>query len=76
METLTITSIDCQFELSIQEYDGEFTLCLTEYEVDEEKTRKNHTYYKASSVTEVYFGYEELGKIAKAFSHFIGRDNN
>lgn len=75
MEKHIITSLDCEFEIEIQEYDGQITLCLTEFEVDEEKTRENHIHYKTSSVTEVYFGIEELEKISRAFNHFLRSDD-
>lgn len=75
MEKHIITSLDCEFEIEIQEHDGQITLCLTEFDVDEEKSRENHIHYKTSSVTEVYFGHEELEKISKAINHFLRGDD-
>lgn len=76
MEKHIITSLDCEFEIEIQEHDGQITLCLTEFVLDEEKSRENHIYYKPSSVTEVYFGHEELEKISRAINHFLKSDDD
>jgi len=76
MEKHIITSLDCEFELTIEEFDGDFTVCLTEFEIDSEKSKVNHTHYKTSSETEVYFGREELEKISTAINLFLSSDDN
>lgn len=69
MEKISLTFLDSHFGLDIEEHEGLYIMSLTEYEVDGDKSSENNIHYKRSSVTEVYFGEEELERIIKSLKH-------
>jgi len=75
MREHTYLSDECNFDIKLTEHDGLFIMSLSEYELNEAKSKKDHKVYERSSTTEVYFGEHELNQVAKVINSFLDIEN-
>ncbi|WP_277680352.1 hypothetical protein [Gracilibacillus dipsosauri] len=68
---------DClaRFEIELHDYDC-FSVCLTEYQKNEEKSTDNNDFYEERFTTEVFVGEKELKSIIRAMQFMVIENNS
>lgn len=68
-----LLNVEAGYGVTVEDNGMHYTLCITEYKEDEEKSTDNHKHYEAVSATEIYVDYYNLHEIINALM-YIGEE--
>jgi len=63
-----------RFEVELHDHDC-FSVCLTEYQKNEEKSTYGNDFYEERFTTEVFVGEEEIKSIINALQFMVGEND-
>ena len=66
---------DCLSQIEIELHDSDsYSICVTEFQVNEQKSTSKTTHYEPRHTTEVFVGQDEMKSIVNAMNFLIKED--
>lgn len=69
-----LLNVEAGYGVTVEDNGMHYTLCITEYRENEEKSTDNRKHYETASATEIYIDGKELHEIIDALMYI--KDDN